>query len=526
MGKLSSAKNFADDFDKTQFGKWEILIRRSFPKEEIAKLLSLIDPATQGSDRPVEVPSSEHTRVFKCNVCINGTRYFLYLKRHLCRSAWDFLKQFFRPSRAKRAFNASIMLQKNGFDVPALVGLFERRIGPFLIEDLLITEDVEHAKPIVEYFRDIYRASDTDTLFCRRKLIKSFGETIGLMHAKGIFHGDLQLGNVFARQEESTWRFFFLDNERTKMFERLPARLRLKNLVQLNMFRENIHNTDRMRFFSSYRAQNARRIKRDKSPIRKVLKKTNSRLENKRRPNRNMRKYHRTNVRYLRISTGRWLAVFDRSFCQGADQLEFVRRIDELMDKGELLKKGSTCFVSHFMWNSKDVVTKRYNHQGLVHSLRHTIKRPRAFRAWINGHRLMGIEIPTAKPLAYFEERKGPLVWKSYLVTEYVEGQMLYHFLRDSNVTQERRSIVARQVAEMLDKLGKYRITHGDLKHSNVLITETGPVLTDLDGMKVYRCNWWFKIRRNKDIARLKKTWTNKPKVTRNVKNSPSSLMP
>jgi len=503
LGKLSSAKSFADDFDKTQFGKWEILIRRSFLKEEIAKLLSLIDPATQGSDRPVEVPSSEHTRVFKCNVCINGTRYFLYLKRHLCRSAWDFLKQFFRPSRAKRAFNASIMLQKNGFDVPALVGLFERRIGPFLIEDLLITEDVEHAKPIVEYFRDIYRASDTDTLVCRRKLIKSFGETIGLMHAKGIFHGDLRLGNVFARQEESTWRFFFLDNERTKMFERLPARLRLKNLVQLNMFRENIHNTDRMRFFIEYWAENGTSKQEKTALIKNVLQRTNQRLSNKRRLRKKLRRCLRTNQRYLRIKASGCLAVFDRSFCQGADQLEFVRRIDELMDKGELLKKGSTCFVSHFMWNSKDVVTKRYNHQGLVHSLRHTIKRPRAFRAWINGHRLMGLEIPTAKPLAYFEERKGPLVWKSYLVTEYVEGQMLYHFLRDSNVTQERRSIVARQVAEMLDKLGKYRITHGDLKHSNVLITETGPVLTDLDGMKVHKWNLAYKISRSKDLARL-----------------------
>ena len=39
-----------------------------------------------------------------------------------------------------------------------------------------------------------------------------------------------------------------------------------------------------------------------------------------------------------------------------------------------------------------------------------------------------------SKPLAYIELRRGLLVWQSYLVTKYVEGQKLYDFLRNSNV--------------------------------------------------------------------------------------------
>jgi len=62
------------------------------------------------------------------------------------------------------------------------------------------------------------------------------------------------------------------------------------------------------------------------------------------------------------------------------------------------------------------------------------------------------------------------------------------------------------QIKNLLDKMGKYRITHGDLKHTNILVTENGPVLTDLDGMKVHRWNWLSRIRRDKDRARLTKT--------------------
>jgi tRNA A-37 threonylcarbamoyl transferase component Bud32 len=117
------------------------------------------------------------------------------------------------------------------------------------------------------------------------------------------------------------------------------------------------------------------------------------------------------------------------------------------------------------------------------------------------------LNIATPRPLAYVEQRKKTLVWKSYLITEYVDGQKLRDFLR-GDITEEKRTNITRQMGELFDKLQKYRITHGDLKHSNILITEKGPVLTDLDSMKSHRCNWTYKLRRAKDMARFKRTTT------------------
>ena len=126
-------------------------------------------------------------------------------------------------------------------------------------------------------------------------------------------------------------------------------------------------------------------------------------------------------------------------------------------------------------------------------------------RGWLYGHRLRMLDIATPKPIVYIEQFSGPLVWKSYLVTEYVRGQKLYDFLRDANVAEENRSAAAQKIAELFDKLSKHRITHGDLKHSNILITNNWPVLTDLDGMKAHKWNWTCNLRLIKDVDRFTK---------------------
>jgi len=233
----------------------------------------------------------------------------------------------------------------------------------------------------------------------------------------------------------------------------------------------------------------------------------------------------RTSGGHLRIRTDEYLAVFDRQFVAGAEPADstsspladstsspladFLERIDELTDKGESLKRGDTSCVSRLQWNGKDIVIKRYNHRGLFHSLRRTIMGSRARKSWLHAHRLMMLNIPTPKPLAYIESRKWALVWKSYLVTEYAEGENLHHFLRDKTVSEEGRLAVVRQVLEMVERVHKNGITHCDLKPSNILVTGNGPVLTDLDAMKVHRVGWVCEWSGRKYIERFRQRVSN-----------------
>ena len=281
-GKMASSGKLPDDFDKMRMDNWIVHIHKSFPKNDIRNLVSVSDLHAEGRDQFVRVPSSDYTRVFKCVVSFDGTNRSLYLKKYLCRSTLDFVKHLFRPSRARRAFNATLMLHKNGFDAPAVIGLFERCPGPFCTDNLLLTEEVENARSMPQLLTDICQNSGRDTFVSKRALIEAFAGTIGQMHARGIFHGDLRLGNVLVVREEQKWRFFFIDNERTKKFYRLPARLRLKNLVQVNMFRpDDITNTDRMRFFKAYISMNPCVQVRYIRWAQKVIAKTNHRLRKK-----------------------------------------------------------------------------------------------------------------------------------------------------------------------------------------------------------------------------------------------------
>jgi len=280
-GKMASSGKLPDDFDKMQMDNWIIHIHKSFPKNDIRNLVSVSDSHAEGRDQFVRVPSSDYTRVFKLDVCFDGTNRSLYLKKYLRRSTLDFVKHLFRPSRARRAFNATLMLHKNGFDAPAVIGLFERRPGPFCTDNLLLTEEVENARSMPQLLTDICQNSGRDTFVSKRALIEAFAGTIGQMHARGIFHGDLRLGNVLVVREEQKWRFFFIDNERTKKLYHLPARLRLKNLVQINMFRNGITNTDRLRFFKAYINANPCVQVRYIRWLRKIIAKTNHRLRKK-----------------------------------------------------------------------------------------------------------------------------------------------------------------------------------------------------------------------------------------------------
>lgn len=280
-GRKESFRNVPEGFEKNQMDSWVIIIDRNFPKHLIRNFVAAKDSLIEGQIRFIRVPSSDYTRVFKCSIFLNGIACPLYLKKYLYRSALDFIKHLFRPSRAKRAFNATLMLLKNGFNVPAVKGLFEQRLGLFCANNLLLTEEVKNSKSMEQLLDDICQNSGSDALICKRTLIEAFGGIIGRMHSKGIFHGDLRLGNVLVVKEQQEWRFFFIDNERTRKYRHLPDRLRLKNLVQINMFRSGITNTDRLRFFKAYVKDNPIVANNWKDWLTRIFSKTELRIHNK-----------------------------------------------------------------------------------------------------------------------------------------------------------------------------------------------------------------------------------------------------
>ena len=357
-------------------------------------------------------------------------------------------------------------------------------------ELVVVVEKIAESSTILDIF--LKTPDPTKKLSLLVKICKE----IAKQHTKGILQKDMHLGNFLLGDD----KVFALDVGQMQ-FLRCEAdrKSSISQLAILAFYLPKSNPQLIKKLCEEYfKARGWRYGKTDQISFQKQL-----HMHRRRMLTKGLKKIMRTSKRHLRIKTNGYIAIFDKTFCQQTESLGFIEKIDKLMDEGQILKHGNTCHVSHLNYNGKEVVVKRYNHKGFTHSLRHTIKKSRARRGWLHGHRLGMLDIATPKPLAFIEQLKTKLVWKSYLVTEYVEGQKLYDFLKNSDATKEQHQIINNQIKELLDEMGKKHITHGDLKHTNILVTDKGPVLTDLDGMKVHKWGWRYKTNRAKDLHRF-----------------------
>ncbi len=388
----------------------------------------------------------------------------------------------------KREWRGLSLLQARGLNSPKPLFTGRTKDGRWAV----VLEKVADVSTVLDILNE--KADKTQKL----ELLAVVCKELAKQHGKGVLQKDLHLGNFLLGGD----KVFVLDVGQMQFFShQISRRESISQLARLVCYLPTSDTEFIAKLCEEYfKARGWRFRKSDEA-----LLKRNVCAHRKKGVKRGLKKCLRTSKRHLRIKSGGYLAVFDRGFCQGAEPLDFIERIDELMDSGRILKNGNTCYVSCIKWNGRDVAVKRFNHKGFIHSLRHTIKKSRAERGWLHGHQLGMLKIATPKPLVYIEQRRGMLVWKSYLVTEYVEGQKLYDFLRDDDVPEQQRSKGIEQVRELLDELGKYRIAHGDLKHTNILLAEDGAILTDLDSMKVCRWNWTYRLRRRRDLGRFSK---------------------
>lgn len=378
------------------------------------------------------------------------------------------------------------MLESHGISAPEPLFYGNTEDGHWVV----VAQKIPESSTILDIF---LKTSDPSK---KLSLLVLICREMAKQHIKGILQKDLHLGNFLLRED----KIFALDAGQMQFLQHEAGRKSsISQLAMLAFYLPDSDTPSITAFCEEYfKARGWRFGKADQTLFQKQLAAHQRKMVRK-----GLKKCMRTGKRQFRVKTSRYIAIFDKVFCPETKLPAFIEELDKLMDEGQILKNGNTCYVSRLILNGRDVVVKRYNHKSFIHSLRHTIKKSRARRGWLQGHRLGMLNIATPKPLAYIELLTKKLIWKSYLVTEYIDGQKLYDFLQNSNVTEEQRLIIIQKTEELLDKMGRYHITHGDLKHTNILIKDNGPVLTDLDGMKAHKLTWTFKSARSKDLRRF-----------------------
>lgn len=169
-----------------------------------------------------------------------------------------------------------------------------------------------------------------------------------------------------------------------------------------------------------------------------------------------------------------------------------------------VLKDGGTCTVARAESAAGPLVIKRYNLKNLRHALARSWRPSRAWHSWREGHRLRFLGIATPAPLALIEERLGPLRRRAWLIAEFCPGPNLLAHL---SAEREPPPDEARAIATLFQSLHALRISHGDLKATNLLWHDGQVFVIDLDATVQHRSPTAYARAWRRDRARLLRNW-------------------
>lgn len=191
---------------------------------------------------------------------------------------------------------------------------------------------------------------------------------------------------------------------------------------------------------------------------------------------------------------------------EGSALQELLVAPDVAVETGRALKLGGSSTVALIEQGGRRLVIKRYNIKGVGHWLRRCWRPSRAWHSWVEGNRLMFLDIATPRPLAVLELRWLGLRRRSYLVTEYGAGEDIVTRFQPylSNPPPEAELLALDQ---LFAALLRGRISHGDMKGTNLLWEQGCWALIDLDAVQQHGSDASFARAYAKDRARFLRNW-------------------
>ncbi|MGI9457453.1 MAG: lipopolysaccharide kinase InaA family protein [Aeoliella sp.] len=187
-----------------------------------------------------------------------------------------------------------------------------------------------------------------------------------------------------------------------------------------------------------------------------------------------------------------------------------------LIADGQKLHEKLSCTVVRLERPTGLLVLKYQDSGNLIRRVRKSLSRSSARRSWAHGRFLLKAGIATPRPRALLERTVGPFKSACCILTDYIPGTTLYRLLRYERPDKEVFQDIARQLANIWQRLDELRLCHNDLKPENLLIDPKNKLwLIDLDRMLGDRQARRFRERQTQDIRDLlhPRCWRADPSV-------------
>jgi len=412
-----------------------------------------------------------------------------YVKRNLVTDRWCWIRQLFRPSKARMEYERARGVAQRGLPTYLPLALGEQ-ISLFGVgESIIITSSLEETQELHIFAVDrLARMPAPRQAKLRQLLAVELGKLVARMHDVGIRHNDLHPANILARLgDNDRLSLFLIDLNAVRLGLPLSWEQSRQNLVILNRwFVLRASRSDRYRFWKAYRNQRRHGQSRELLNSREGLDLANdvevrtlasNLIFWKRRDKRCLK----NNRYYRKVSSPGIIghAVVDLDFQMLtnllADPDEPFRRLDV-----KLLKSSPSSTVVELApvidGQKRALIYKRFRISSWLDPWTRMFRLPPALRSWIQGQGFRERGLPTARPLAVLHRQSRGLLREGYLLTEKIENaQDLHEFL--ANLSQSstadtrtlRRQIA--QVATVVRELHRRRLSHRDLKAANVLVS-------------------------------------------------------
>ena len=140
------------------------------------------------------------------------------VKRYNFKKPLNLIKDLFRSTKAKRAFQLGYHLELVGILTPKVAAVAEHRSLGLVLRSYLVMEKIDEAKDLADINYD------------NTRLIKSLAELIGKMHAEGFVHRDLKASNILVG---SNGKPHLIDLDGLSYFGKVSANAAASNLKRL-----------------------------------------------------------------------------------------------------------------------------------------------------------------------------------------------------------------------------------------------------------------------------------------------------
>ena len=445
-----------------------------------------------GPDRLLRVESVVRSIPAKRLACFARWRgAAVFAKLFIVRSGRE--RHWKRDERGVRAMLA------RGIATPALLHSGASEDGAARV---LVFERIEGAQNALEAWQRVDARPE------RLRLLRRLVEGVARLHAAGLVQRDMHLKNFLV----SAGLVYTLDG--ADIEQRRAPLAKAASLENLGLLFAQLEPPDDRLARELYPQYAQARGWRSEGADLAALARATDRMR-RRREDRYLRKIFRESTAFCARREARQFVILDRRYDSPALRA-LLEDPDRYLESGApLLKDGNTSTVGIAVVGGERFLVKRDNIKGFWHGVKRALRGTRAARSWRNAHLLRLRGVSTATPIALLERRRGRGPGIAYFVSECVEGPDCRTYFGSRSVTLEEKRATARKVAELIGALRAARLSHGDLKATNILLSAAGPVLIDIDALRTHRSEAALARAHAKDRARFLRNWEGDAEVAR-----------